>query len=318
MPEKLSLLVPMYNEEEVIAEFFAEIVPILEKLPIGWEIVCVNDGSKDRTLELLRGWNARESRIKVINLSRNFGKECAMTAALDYATGDAVIPIDADLQDPPELIPKMVELWMQGFDVVNAVRSSRNSDTLMKRLTAKWFYRIINNISHVEISPDTGDFRLLSRRACDVLRSMRETRRFMKGLFSWIGFDTTFVYYERKQRAAGTTKWNYWKLINFAIEGITSFSTVPLRIATYLGLIAALVSLSYALLLVIDTLIFGNPVQGYASLMTAVIFFGSVQLIFIGVLGEYVGRIYDEVKRRPVYIVESAIGLNTIPQNHAS
>lgn len=312
MSEKLSLLVPMYNEEEVVAEFFGEVVPILEKLPLTWEIVCVNDGSRDRTLELLLEWNARESRIKVINLSRNFGKECAMTAALDYATGDAVIPIDADLQDPPELIPKMVELWKQGFDVVNAVRSSRDSDTLMKRITAKWFYRIINNISNVEISPDTGDFRLLSRRACDVLRSMRESRRFMKGLFSWVGFNTTFIYYERKQRVAGTTKWNYWKLMNFAIEGITSFSTVPLRIATYIGLMAAAISLSYALFLVADTLIFGNTVQGYASLMTAVIFFGSVQLIFIGVLGEYVGRIYDEVKRRPVYIVESAFGLSDV------
>lgn len=318
MTKKLSLLVPMYNEEEVVAEFFAEIIPFLENLPLTWEIICVNDGSKDHTLELLRGWHERESRIKVINLSRNFGKECAMTAALDHATGDAVIPIDADLQDPPELIPKMVGLWMEGFDVVNAVRSSRNSDTRMKRLTAKWFYKIINSISNVEISPDTGDFRLLSRRACDVLRSMRETRRFMKGLFSWIGFNTTFVYYERKQRAAGTTKWNYWKLLNFAIEGITSFSTVPIRIASYIGLMAALMSLSYALVLVMDTLIFGNSVQGYASLMTAVIFFGSVQLIFIGVLGEYVGRIYDEVKRRPVYIVESALGLINIDQDQAS
>ena len=314
MSEKISLLVPMYNEEEVVAEFFGVVIPILEELPVAWEIVCVNDGSRDRTLDLLLEWNNRDSRIKVINLSRNFGKESAMTAALDYADGDAVIPIDADLQDPPGLIPKMVDLWKQGFDVVNAVRSSRESDTRMKRITAKWFYRVINGISNVDIPPDTGDFRLLSKRACDVLRSMRESRRFMKGLFSWVGFKTTSIEYERKPRVAGSTKWNYWKLMNLAIEGITSFSAVPLRIATYFGVVSAVLSLGYALILVVDTLIFGNEVKGYSSLMTAVIFFGSVQLIFIGVLGEYVGRIYDEVKRRPIYVVESVFGLvkNTI------
>lgn len=310
MREKISLLVPMYNEEEVIPSFFGEILPILNALPLAWEMICVNDGSRDRTLELLQKWNASDSRIKVINFSRNFGKESAMTAALDYATGDAVIPIDADLQDPPELIPKMVELWQQGFDVVNAVRSSRDSDTVMKRLTANGFYRIINSISNVEIARNTGDYRLLSRRACDVLRRMRESRRFMKGLFSWVGFNTTSVYYERRERVAGVTKWNYWKLLNFAIEGITSFSTVPLRIATYLGLIVAVTSMCYTLYLITDTLIFGNDVKGYPSLMSAILFFGGVQLIFVGILGEYVGRIYDEVKNRPIYVTESVIGLN--------
>lgn len=307
---KLSLLVPMYNEEEVIPSFFGEIVPILESLSITWEVVCVNDGSKDRTLELLCEWNSRDPRIKVVNLSRNFGKERALTAALDYASGDAVIPIDADLQDPPELIPRMVELWQQGFDVVNAMRRSRQSDTLMKRATARLFYRVINAISDVEIPQDTGDFRLLTKRACDVLRSMRETRRFMKGLFSWVGFSTTSIYYDRSPRAAGTTKWNYWKLWNLAIEGITSFSTAPLKVATYLGLASAMFSFFYAIYLVVDTLAFGNPVKGYPSLMTAILFFGGVQLLFIGVVGEYVSRIHDEVKGRPIYIVESARGFN--------
>lgn len=310
MREKLSLLVPMYNEEDVIPSFFGEILPILNELSLAWEVICVNDGSRDHTLELLRKWNASDSRIKVINFSRNFGKESAMTAALDYATGDAVIPIDADLQDPPELIPKMVELWQQGFDIVNAVRSSRDSDTFMKRLTANGFYRVINSISHVEIAQNTGDYRLLSKRACDVLRGMRESRRFMKGLFSWVGFNTTSIYYERRERAAGVTKWNYWKLLNFAIEGITSFSTVPLRIATYLGLVVATISMGYALYLITDTLIFGNAVKGYPSLMSAVLFFGGVQLIFVGILGEYVGRIYDEVKNRPIYVAESTFGLD--------
>lgn len=309
MSKKLSLLVPMYNEEEVIASFFNEVIPILEQLPLIWEVVCVNDGSRDRTLDLLKEWHKKDSRIIVINLSRNFGKERALTAALDFATGDAVIPIDADLQDPPEIIPQLVKLWEEGFDVVNAVRGNRSSDTLMKRLTARWFYNVINSMSDVKISPDTGDFRLLSKRACDVLRSMRESRRFMKGLFSWVGYKTTSVFYERKPRIAGTTKWNYWKLFNFAVEGITSFSTAPLKFATYIGLASALSAIGYAIYLVVDTLVYGNPVKGYPSIMTTILFIGGVQFIFIGIIGEYIGKISDEVKGRPIYIIESVTGL---------
>ena len=308
MSLKLSILVPMYNEEEVVDHFFGEIIPILESLSMNWEIVCINDGSHDHTLELLWDWNKRNDRIKVINFSRNFGKESAMTAGLDYVTGDAVIPIDADLQDPPELIPKMVKLWLAGVDVVNASRSSRNSDTWLKRITSYLFYRLINSISEVAIPENVGDYRLLSKRCYEVLRTLREKRRFMKGLFSWVGFQTATIYYERPSRVAGATKFNYWKLWNLAIEGITSFSTIPLRLSAYIGILIAGLSFCYAFFLVIDTLIYGNSVKGYPSIMTAILFLGGIQLIFIGVIGEYISRVHDEVKGRPVYVVESAIG----------
>lgn len=309
MPQMLSLLVPMYNEADAIEPFFANVLPVLKALPTDWEILCVNDGSRDRTLELLGQWHEREPRIKVINLSRNFGKERALTAALDFASGDAVIPIDADLQDPPSLIPQMVEQWQRGFDVVNAVRKRRDSDTRLKRLTARYFYAFINRISDVEIPRDVGDYRLLSRRACDVLRTLREKHRFMKGLFAWVGFPTISVYFERSARVAGSTKWNYWRLWNFALEGITSFSTVPLKIASYLGFLSASIGLFFAALLVIRTLLFGDPVKGYPSLMTTLLFFGGIQLLFIGVIGEYIARIHDEVKGRPIYVVESLRGI---------
>jgi polyisoprenyl-phosphate glycosyltransferase len=308
MTQKLSLLVPIYNEADVINLFFERVLPIMEGLALDWEILCVNDGSKDRTQELLAQWHARDARIKVINLSRNFGKERALTSALDLASGDAVIPIDVDLQEPPELIPRLVSLWREGFDVVNATRSSRASDSLPKRATAKLFYRVINSLSDVEIPRDAGDFRLLSRRVCDVLRSMRETHRFMKGMFAWAGFPSTTIYFERLPRSGGVTKWNFWRLWNFALEGITSFSTVPLKIASYLGLLTATLGLFYASFLVVRTLIFGDPVKGYPSLMTAVLFFGGVQLMFIGIIGEYIARIHDEVKGRPIYVIESTKG----------
>ncbi|WP_037076558.1 glycosyltransferase family 2 protein [Rhizobium mesoamericanum] len=304
----LSLIVPMYNEEAVIPVFFRTIIPILEALPVQWEIICVNDGSRDKTLSLLTDYNKNDARIKVINLSRNFGKENALTAGLDHASGEALIPIDVDLQDPPEFIPIMVNAWLAGADIVNAARKDRQTDTWAKRTTSRYFYRIVNLISNVELAQDVGDYRLISRRAADAVRSLRERRRFMKGLFSWVGFSVETIYYDRAPRAAGTTKWNYWKLWNLALEGITSFSTVPLRIATYLGLSAAVLSLTYALYLVLDTLFFGNPVSGYPSLMTAILFLGGVQLIFIGVVGEYVGRIHEEVKQRPIYIVASTKG----------
>lgn len=300
----------MYNEEDVVQNFFTEIIPILENLKIYWEIVCINDGSTDRTLEILWDFNKRDARIKVINFSRNFGKESALTAGLDYVTGDAVIPIDADLQDPPDIIPKMVDLWLSGFDVVNAARSCRKSDTWFKRTSSRWFYTVINQISDFKIPENVGDYRLLSRRCYKVINTLSEKRRFMKGLFSWVGFPTATIHYERKPRVAGKTKFNYWKLWNFAIEGITSFSTIPLRIATYLGLLTSMLSFLYAFYLIIETLIFGNNVEGYPSVMTAILFFGGVQLIFIGVIGEYISRIHDEVKGRPVYVVESSRGFN--------
>lgn len=308
MNKKLSILVPAYNEEDVIDLFFERVRPILEGLTLEWEVVCVNDGSKDRTLELLWQWHERDDRIKVINLSRNFGKERALTAALDFATGDAVIPMDADLQDVPELIVRMVELWEQGFDIVNAVRTTRKGDSFAKRTSARLFYFIANALSDWHIPSDAGDFRLLSRRVCDVLRSMRETHRFMKGLFAWVGFPSTTIYFERNKRSGGVTKWSYWRLWNFALEGIVSFSTVPLKISSYLGLVTATISLLYAGFLVIRTMLFGDPVHGYPSLMTAVLFFGGVQLIFIGVIGEYIARVHDEVKGRPIYVIDSVRG----------
>ncbi len=308
MTKKLSLLVPAYNEEEVIDIFFEQVRPILEGLDLEWEVICVNDGSTDRTLELLWQWHEKDDRIKVINLSRNFGKERALTAALDFANGDAVIPMDADLQDAPELIVRMVELWEQGFDIVNAVRTTRKGDSFAKRASARLFYRIANALSDWYIPSDAGDFRLLSRRVCDVLRSMRETHRFMKGLFAWVGFPSTTIYFERNPRSGGVTKWNYWRLWNFALEGIVSFSTVPLKISSYLGIVTATFSFIYAGVLVIKTMIFGEPVRGYPSLMTAVLFFGGVQLIFIGIIGEYIARVHDEVKGRPIYVIDSVRG----------
>jgi len=310
----LSLIVPMYNEEEVIAKFFMRVFPILNGLPVDWEIICINDGSHDGTLELLYEWNRRNNKIRIINLSRNFGKECAVTAGLDFMSGDAVIPIDVDLQDPPEIIPEMVKLWLGGVDIVNAVREERDRDSFLKRTTSRWFYKTINAISDTPILQDVGDYRLLSRRVSDVLRSMHERRRFMKGLFSWVGFSSTSIYYRRESRVAGTTKWNYWKLWNFAIEGITSFSALPIKIATYIGLAIAAASFSYAIILIIDTLMFGNTVKGYPSLMTAMLFLGGMQLMFIGVVGEYISRIHEEVKGRPIYIVESSRGFEDV--NH--
>jgi glycosyltransferase involved in cell wall biosynthesis len=308
MNKKLSLLVPVYNEADVIDSFFARVQPILESLEMEWEVVCVNDGSKDGTLDMLWQWHEKDPRIKVISLSRNFGKERALIAALDLAGGDAVIPIDVDLQDPPELIPQMLEKWEQGFDIVNAVRSSRKGDSLVKRTTADLFYRIFNSISNFDFPSNAGDFRLLSRRVCDVLRSMRESHRFLKGLSAWVGLPTTTIYFEREPRSAGVTKWNYWRLWNYALEGIVSFSTVPLKMASYLGLITASASFFYAGFLVVRTLMFGDPVKGYPSLMAALLFIGGVQLIFIGVIGEYIARIHDEVKGRPIYVIDSVRG----------
>jgi glycosyltransferase involved in cell wall biosynthesis len=305
---KLSLLVAVYNEADTIEPFFARVLPILQGMSLDWEIICVNDGSRDQTLALLWQWHETDERIKVINLSRNFGKERALTAGLDFARGEAVIPIDVDLQDPPELIPRMVELWQQGFDVVNAIRSKRDGDSLPKRASARLFYRLINSLAEIQMPRNAGDFRLLSRRVCEVLRSMRETHRFMKGLFAWVGFPTTSIHFERPPRSGGRSKWNYWRLWNLALEGVTGFTTLPLKFASYLGLMTAVLSLSYAAFLVIRTLLFGEPVRGYASMMTAILFFGGVQLIFIGVIGEYIARIHDEVKGRPIYIVESTRG----------
>jgi glycosyltransferase involved in cell wall biosynthesis len=297
----LSVVVPAYNEEEVLPEFHRRTSAVLESLGMDWEIVYVNDGSTDRTLEIIRGFDTRW--VTVIDLSRNFGKEIAMTAGIDHARGDAVVIIDADLQDPPEVIPELVARWREGYDMVYARRAVREGETMFKKATAKFFYRAIQFLSKVKIPEDTGDFRLLSRRAVDALKQLREQHRFMKGLFAWIGYPQTAVYYRREPRFAGKTKWNYWKLWNFALEGITSFSIAPLKMATYAGLITAVGSFLFAGFIIYRTLFFGEPVRGYPSLMVVILFLGGVQLMSLGVIGEYLGRMFNETKQRPLYLI---------------
>lgn len=308
-PEKrISLLVPMYNESSVIPVFFKTVLGVVESLNYEFEIVCVDDGSVDSTLKLLREYASNDERIKVVAFSRNFGKEPAMTAALDYATGDAVIPIDADLQDPPELIGEMIECWEKGNDVVFARRSVRDSDTALKRNTALWFYTLFNKMSDTYIPANVGDFRLMDRKVVDVIKRLPEKDRFMKGLFCWPGFKGTTIEYERPERAEGYTKFNFWKLWNFAISGFASFSTMPIRAGIYVGLIISALSFLYGLFIITKTLFLGVDVPGYASTMVVVLFLGGVQMFFLGLLGEYIGRIYKEVKNRPLYIVAEEIG----------
>ena len=300
----LSLVVPFYNEQEVIGHFFARVIPALEQIPnIRFEILCVNDGSRDRTLECLVSMAQADSRVRVVDLTRNFGKEAALTAAIFEARGDLIVPFDADLQDPPDVIGKLVEKWREGYDVVLAKRANRESDSILKKWTALFFYRIHNEVADVAIPENVGDFRLFTRHVCDALKTLPESCRFMKGLFAWVGYKTAVVEYTREARAAGKTKFSGWKLWNFALEGITSFSTLPLRIWTYLGVSVAIFALSRAIWLVIRTILYGVDVPGYASLATAILLLGGIQLIGIGVLGEYIGRIYLESKGRPVYLV---------------
>lgn len=306
-PLCISVVVPAYNEEEVLPELHRRLQAVLSQLTTNYEIVYVNDGSRDRTLEIMRELKEADSHVGYVNLSRNFGKEIAMTAGLDLARGDAVVVIDADLQDPPELIPKLLEGWNAGFDVVYARRVSRAGETWLKKATARAFYRIIQRIGPVSIPEDVGDFRLMSRRAVDALKQIRERHRFMKGLFAWIGFPQKAIDYQRDARFAGVTKWNYWKLWNFAIEGITSFSIAPLKISTYAGLLVAALAFIYAMWVIYKTLIFGDPVQGYPSLMVVVLFLGGVQLVGIGLLGEYLGRMFVETKYRPLYLLDEVV-----------
>jgi glycosyltransferase involved in cell wall biosynthesis len=304
-PALVSIIAPVYNEQEVLAAFHARLIGVLAQLPYRFEIVYINDGSTDDTLNVLEELYANDTRVALVDLSRNFGKELALTAGLHNAHGDAAIVIDADLQDPPELIPQLIQEWLNGFDVVYARRSQRKGETWVKKASAASFYRIIQRLSKVRIPEDTGDFRLLSRRAVDALNTLPEQHRFMKGLFAWIGYHQKAVYYDRDPRFAGTTKWNYWKLWNFAIDGITSFTTAPLKFATYIGFLTACAAFVYGSYMLIHTLLFGNPVPGYPSLIVIILFLGGIQLMAIGVVGEYVGRIFTETKRRPLYFVNA-------------
>jgi glycosyltransferase involved in cell wall biosynthesis len=301
----VSIVVPAYDEAQVLEKFHARLATTMNALGADWEVIYVNDGSRDGTLDLMHAIKAQDAHVAVLNLSRNFGKEIALTAGLDRAAGDAIVVIDADLQDPPELIPELLEVWATGTDIVYAQRRSRKGESWLKRHSAFAFYRVMRRLTKIDIPPDTGDFRLISRRVVDALLQLREHHRFMKGLFAWVGFSTQAVPYDRDGRAAGSSKWNYWKLWNFALEGITSFTVLPLKIATYLGLITALLSGLYALYLVISTLLYGNPVPGYPSLLVAILFMGSTQLVVLGIIGEYLGRSFNELKDRPLYFVES-------------
>ena len=311
----VSLVVPAYNEEVVLPEFLARAHAALDATGLSWEIVFADDGSKDATADLIRAYHGQDPRIGLVSLSRNFGKEIALTAGIDHAKGRAVVLIDADLQDPPELIADLVARWKEGYDVVYARRTAREGETNLKRLTAHMFYRIVNQVAEQPIPADVGDFRLMSRRAVDALSQLREHHRFMKGLFSWIGFRQIEVPYARDPRAAGQTKWNYWRLWNLSIEGITSFSIRPLQFASYFGFVIAVLAVVYGVFFILRTIILSNPVPGYPSLLVIVLFLGGVQLITLGVIGEYIGRIFNETKGRPLYLVSETL-LTSQPQDH--
>ena len=300
----LSVVVPVYNEDEVLPEFHRRLGAVLDALPMQSEIVYVNDGSTDATMTQLVALRGADARVAFIDLSRNFGKEIAMSAGLDHAHGDAVVVIDSDLQDPPELIPDMIRVWQDGFDVVLMRRRSRAQESWLKRATARAFYRTIGRMGTIDIPENVGDFRLLSRRAVAALRRFPERSRFMKGLFAWIGFPCREIEYDRDGRHAGETKWNYWRLWNFALEGITSFSAAPLKVASYVGFVTALVAFAYGVYVIGKTLLYGDPVRGYPTLIVVVLFLGGLQLMALGIIGEYLARMFTEVKQRPLYLVQ--------------
>jgi glycosyltransferase involved in cell wall biosynthesis len=305
---KVSLIVPVFNEEQAISLFHQAVRRELKLDPYEVEIVFINDGSTDQTAEQAKALAQVDEQVLLINFSRNFGKEPALFAGLEYATGDAVIPMDVDLQDPISVIPRLIAEWQKGADVVLAKRRDRASDSYLKRHSAAMFYHLLNRISYTRIEENVGDFRLMDRKVVNVIRALPEHQLFMKGVLSWAGFTTVVVEYERAQRVAGRSKFNGWKLWNLALEGITSFSTVPLQLWTYIGGGISIFAVLYAVYMVLDKIFFGNSVPGYPSLMTAILFLGGVQLIGIGILGEYVGRIYIEAKHRPRYVIKDVIG----------
>ena len=309
---ELSIIVPCYNESEVVEKFFSAMVGnngILNNLGLNCELVFINDGSKDNTLELLKAQkeiysNKSNLDIKIVNLSRNFGKEAAMSAGFSVASGEAIVPMDADLQHPASLIPNFVELWRQGYDVVLAKRVNRQDESALKRFCSSIFYKLNNKISEIEIPQNVGDFRLFTKKVLNAINSLPENQRFMKGIFAWVGFRSITIEYEEQERIAGSSKFNGWKLWNFALQGITGFGTLPLRIWTYIGFIVSFFAFIYASFLILRTLIMGVDLPGYASLVVIILFLGGLQLIGVGILGEYVGRIYMESKRRPPFIID--------------
>ena len=301
----ITIIIPAYNEQEVLEPLLVRLANLADgQKKYGFEFLFVNDGSSDETLDLVKAAAKKDRRISYVNLSRNFGKEVAMLAGLDHATGDAVVIIDADLQDPPELIPKMVSYWEDGYDDIYAKRRSRAGESWLKKTTSSWFYSVLQNTTQIPLQRDTGDFRLMSRRFVDALIELRETERYTKGMFSWVGFKKKEILYDRDPRAAGQTKWNYLKLVNLAIDGITSFTTAPLRLASILGFIVSLLAFVYIVFIVFRTLFFGTDLAGYSSTMAVILFLGGVQLLSIGIIGEYVGKIFNETKHRPLYFVD--------------
>lgn len=301
----ISILIPAYNEEEVLDKLMTRLSALAgETKDYNFEFLFINDGSKDKTLQLIRDYAEKDTRVSYINLSRNFGKEIGMIAGLDHAQGDAVVIIDADLQDPPELIPQMIKLWEEGYDDVYAKRKSREGETWFKKFTSKMYYKTLQSVTRIPIQEDTGDFRLLDRRVVEALKQFRESQRNTKAMFSWVGFYKKEIMYDRDPRAAGETKWNYIKLVELAIDGITSFTTAPLRISTYAGIFVSVFTFLYLIYLVFRTVFFGTDLAGYPSMMAVILFLGGVQLISLGIIGEYIGRIFNETKQRPLYLIE--------------
>ena len=306
----LSVIVPVKDEEQSVLPFVERVSRILDKAcGRDWEILFIDDGSSDTTLAAVTAAHQRDPRVRALSLSRNFGKEAALSAGLDHARGRTVVPMDVDMQDPPEVLPEMLAKWREGFDMVFGVRRCRAADTVAKRWTAGLYYRAHNALTSDKIPENAGDFRLLDRKVVDVIKAMPERNRFMKGLFAWAGFRQAAVEYDRAERTTGETKFNYWKLWTLALDGITSASTVPLRMWSYVGASIALVALAYAAFIVSRTLIFGNAVPGYASIMVSLLFLGGMQLLSLGILGEYVGRILTETKQRPLYVVRGTVGI---------
>lgn len=302
--KQIDILVPCYNEEAVLPQFYQRTCAVIDALPdYAFTFIFVNDGSRDQTLPILRQLHEKDKRVAYVSLSRNFGKEAAMLAGMDYAEGDALVIMDADLQDPPELLPDMIAWWEKGYRDVSARRRRREGETFFKKWSSHVYYRLLKKLSPVPVQEDVGDFRLLDRRCVKALRSLRECQRYTKGLFSWIGFEKKEILFDRPPRAVGKTKWNYWKLFNLAIDGITSFTTAPLRIAAFTGCFLAIVAAIYLVFIVLRTLLFGEDVPGYPSLISLILFIGGVQFTFMGILGEYVGHIYNESKGRPPYII---------------
>ena len=314
----VSILVPCYNEEAVLHEFYRRTVQVIDDMPqYRFQFMFVNDGSKDQTLDIMRELHEKDGRVSYVNLSRNFGKEIAMIAGIDYLTGDAAIIMDADLQDPPELIPEMISWWEKGYQDVSAKRRSRAGESFFKKWSSHAFYTILQKMSSVPMQRDVGDFRLLDKQCLNALRLMRESQRYTKGLFSWIGFEKKEVLFDRDARAAGKTKWNYWKLLNLAIEGITSFTIAPLRASAFVGCILAFIALLYMLFIVLRTIICGEDVPGYPSLVSIILFIGGIQLFFLGIIGEYLGRVFNESKFRPLYLVKDYNGQTVMDQKGA-